>query len=158
MGEGGGYISSINGISNGPAGWPKILTFFFCRSCLRVRLILAVVLEVAITVVVCQLAAVGVKPALTVFSVILRVWVCVSVCVCVEENHYLMLWTLCSQNNTIADICHHRRWCFFQVGVLFSIGIPKCWPLLAHFGFFVANLRSLWRTFYRLIYCSAAQK
>lgn len=40
---------------------------------------IAVVLEVAITVVVCQLAAVGVKPALTVFSVI----IC---CMCEEET------------------------------------------------------------------------
>ena len=101
MGEGGagGYISSINGISNGPAGWPKILTFFFCRSCLRVRLILAVVLEVAITVVVCQLAAVGVKPALTVFSVILRVWVCLCVRVCGRKSLFDALDSVLSKQH-----------------------------------------------------------
>ena len=66
---------------------------------MRVRLILAVVLEVAITVVVCQLAAVGVKPALTVFSVILRVCVCVSMCACGRKSLFGALDSVLSKQH-----------------------------------------------------------
>ena len=67
---GGGVISdqSMGLVMVLPVGTKSQL---LCRSYLRVRLILAVVLEVAITVVVCQLAAVGMEPALTVFTVVL---------------------------------------------------------------------------------------
>ena len=36
----------------------------------------------------------------------------------------------------------------FQDGVLFGIASVKLWPISAHFGYFVANLRTFWCTFY----------
>ena len=38
---------------------------------------------------------------------------------------------------------------FFQAGVLFSIETATYLPILASFGYFVANLRNVWCTFYR---------
>ena len=38
---------------------------------------------------------------------------------------------------------------FFQAGVLLSKENAKIWLLMANFGYFVANLNTLCRTFYR---------
>ena len=42
----------------------------------------------------------------------------------------------------------HRLWCsFFQAGVICSIENAKCWPILAHLDYFVANMCTFWCTF-----------
>ena len=38
---------------------------------------------------------------------------------------------------------------FFRAGILFSIKNAKFWLILANFGYFVANVRAFWCTFYR---------
>ena len=52
----------------------------------------------------------------------------------------------------MADICHDRHcFLFIQAGVLFYKENTNFWPILspfANFGYFVANLRTFWCTFY----------
>ena len=62
--------------------------------------------------------------------------------------------TLSSETGiVIADICHNHTTgggvLFFRADVLFSIENAKFWPILTILGYFVANLRTFWCTFYR---------
>ena len=68
-----------------------------------------------------------------------------------------------NMNNNIGKYCRHspiHTWYlsqlpqlavvyFFQTGVLFGIENAKFWPILTNRGYFVANLRTFWCTFYR---------
>ena len=47
---------------------------------------------------------------------------------------------------------------FFQASLLHSTEHTKFWPILVNFGYFVANLRTLWRTFYRPKLCGGVPK
>ena len=45
---------------------------------------------------------------------------------------------------------HNLQRCTFQTGVLFSIRNAISWPIWANLDYFIAKLRTFWRTFYRL--------
>ena len=53
---------------------------------------------------------------------------------------------------------HNLRRCTFQTGVLFSIRNAISWPLWANLDYFIAKLRTFWRTFYRLKKCGVVSK
>ena len=67
-----------------------------------------------------------------------------------------LVWTACRTQHSariIADICHNHTTgsgVLFPACVLLSIENPTFLPILASFGgYFVANLRTFWCTFYR---------
>ena len=68
-------------------------------------------------------------------------------------EYWGQLKRLCFSHPPIAHICHGRhnqRWCtFFKPVYFFGKENVKYWPNWANFAYFVVNLRTSLRTFYR---------